>query len=134
MTSDRLKRVFERYAEDVQFQIWSNGDASRMRFVYACEYGTIWKFTPKTWWQFVTGVVRSDGGHDLVFSKALRARPRHIIKGQDNRFYSTDTRMRCVNPLDWTLQDWTNELIPRSARMSESVSRATVTPALKLTA
>jgi hypothetical protein len=50
MTSDELKKLFEHYAEDAQFQNWSKGEESPgMRFVYACEHGMIWKFTPKAW-------------------------------------------------------------------------------------
>jgi hypothetical protein len=112
MTSEALKKIFGQIAQDAQFQNWSNGEVPGMQFVYACEFGTIWKFTPKAWWLFVTRAVRNKGGHDLFLSKALRSRPRHIVKGEDNKFYSSDGRMRCVNPLDWTLLDWTNELIP----------------------
>ena len=112
MTSEALKKLFGQITQDAQFQNWSKGEAPGMQFVYACEYGMIWKFTPKAWWQFVSRAVRNDGGHDFFLSKALRSRPRHIIKGEDNKFYSSDGRMRCVNPLDWTLLDWTNELIP----------------------
>jgi hypothetical protein len=112
MTSVQLRKLFGRCAEDAQFRNWSKGEAPGMRFVYACEYGTIWKFTPKEWWQCVTRAIRNRGSHDFLLSKALRGRPRHIIKGEDNKFYSSDLAMRCVNPLDWTLQDWTNELIP----------------------
>ena len=112
MTSGEIKKLFGHYAEDAQFQNWSKDEAPGMQFVFACEYGTIWKFTPRAWWQFVTKVVRNNGGHDLVLSQALRSRPKQIVKGVDNKFYSSDDRMRCVNPLDWTLLDWTNELIP----------------------
>ena len=112
MTSAELKKLFGNYAEDAQFQNWSAAEAPGIRFVYACEYGTFWKFTPKAWWQFVTRVVRNNGRHDFFLSKAMHSRPRHIIKGEDNQFYSSDLRMRCVNPLDWTLLDWTNELTP----------------------
>jgi hypothetical protein len=98
-----------------------------MRFVYACEFGTIWKFKPKEWWQFVTRAVRNNGGHDFVLSAALRSRPRHIAKGEDNKFYSTDSRVRCVNPLDWTLLDWTNELLP-GGTATHSVERTAANP------
>ena len=98
-----------------------------MRFVYACEYGTIWKFTDKEWWQFVTRVVRNNGGHDFLLSAALRSRPRHIVKGEDNKFCSTDSRVRCVNPLDWTLLDWTNELLPGGAA-AHSVEHTAANP------
>ena len=112
MTSEELKKLFVHYAEDAQFHTWNKGEAPGMRLVYVCEYGTIWKFTPQAWWQFVTRVVRNNGRHDFFLSKAVRSRPRQIIKGKDNKFYSSDITIRCVNPLDWTLLDWTNELIP----------------------
>jgi hypothetical protein len=109
MTSEQLKKLFTYYAEETQFQNWNNG-ASEVRFVYACEYGTIWKFTPKEWWQFVRKAVGNQGNHEFLLSRALKNRPRHITKGDDRGIFSSDSRMRCVNPLDWTLQDWTNEL------------------------
>ena len=112
MTSAELKKLFGHYTDDAQFQNWSKGEDPGVQFVYACEYGTIWKFTPRAWWEVVTRAVRNNGSHDFFLSKALRSRPRHIIKGEDNAFYSSKLSMRCVNPLDWTLLDWTNELIP----------------------
>jgi hypothetical protein len=78
--------------------------------VYACEYGVIWKFTPKAWWQAVTHAIRNQGSHDFLLSNAMRSRPQHIIRGLDNVFYSSDDRMRCVNPLNWNIENWTNEL------------------------
>jgi hypothetical protein len=48
MTSEKLKKLFVRYAEEAQFQRWSKG-TPEVQFVYACEYGTIWKFTPIEW-------------------------------------------------------------------------------------
>jgi hypothetical protein len=124
MTSEGLKKLFGDYAEDARFQSWRKEEALGIQFIYACEYGTIWKFTPKEWWQLVTKVVRNNGGHDFVLSKALRSRPKHIVKGEDNKFYSSDPSMRCVNPLDWTLLDWTNELIPgrRSVRVIDQAA------------
>jgi hypothetical protein len=125
MTSKEIKRLFGHYADDARFQDWSKGEAPGMQFVYACEYGTIWKFTPKEWWQLVGKAVRSNGCHDFFISKALRSRPRHIVKGEDNKFYSSDLRMRCVNPLDWTLLDWTNELLP-GRRVAQDTEDAAV--------
>jgi hypothetical protein len=111
MTSHELKQLFTRYSEDAQFEIWNKGRVPELRFVYACENGTIWKFTPKGWWQFVTKAIRNRGGHDLLLSKAMGHRPRHIMRGADGNFYSSNIEMRCVNPLDWTVETWTNELI-----------------------
>jgi hypothetical protein len=110
MTSEELKKLFVRYSEDAQFEIWNKGRVQEVRFVYACQNGTIWKFTPKEWWQFVTKAVRNHGGHHLLLSKAMCNRPRHIIRGADNKFYSSNREMRCVNPLDWTVENWISEL------------------------
>ena len=119
MTSEALKKLVGKYVEDAQFQAWSEREEAGLQFVYACEYGTIWKFTPKAWWQFVTRAVRNNGCHDLFLSKALRRRPNHIIKDDNNKFSSSERRIRCVNPLDWTLLDWTNELTHGSIAATE---------------
>jgi hypothetical protein len=111
MTSKTLAKLFAQTAEDAQFRLWNRGRLQGVRFVYACEYGVIWKFTPKAWWQLVTKTILNQGRHDFYLSKSLRCRPRHIFKGEDNKFYSSDSHMRCVNSLDWTIADWTNELV-----------------------
>jgi hypothetical protein len=51
MTPEKLRNLFARCVEDVQFQIWNKEKLQEVRFVYACEFGVIWKFTPKAWWQ-----------------------------------------------------------------------------------
>jgi hypothetical protein len=61
--------------------------------------------------QFVRKAIRNQGNHDFLLSRALRNRPKHITKGGDRKISSSDNRVRCVNPLDWTVEDWTNELI-----------------------
>jgi hypothetical protein len=106
----QLTRVFADYAEDSRFQNWIAGVAQQFRFVYACEYGTIWKFTPKEWWQFVAKTVRNDGAYDLPLSKALGNRPRHITPGDDGRLQSSDCTVRCINLTEWNVSDWQNEL------------------------
>jgi hypothetical protein len=111
MTSEKLAKLFAEVAEDAEFRLWNQGRAQDVRFVYACEYGVIWKFTPQAWWQLVTKTILNQGRHDFYLSKSLRCRPRHIFKGEDNKFYSSDSHMRCVNSLDWTIEDWTNELV-----------------------
>jgi hypothetical protein len=110
MTSEQLTKLFAQIAENAKFQLWNKEQVREVRFVYACEYGEIWKFTPIGWWRFVGNAILSQGRHDFFLSKALRCRPKHIFKGGDNKFYSSDSRMRCVNPLDWTVENWTNEL------------------------
>lgn len=81
-----------------------------MQFIYACEYSTFWKFTPKEWWLFTTNAIRNNGFYDLPLSRALRCRPKLVQKGEDGKFHSLDIAFRCVNPLDWTVEDWKNEL------------------------
>src|ERR1700735_2676340 len=115
MTSLELGKLFAHHAEEAQFQKWNRG-APAVRFVYACEHGTIWKFTPKEWWRFVRKAIGNQGNHDFLLSRAMRSRPQYIqiestTTGGDRKISSFDTRMRCVNPLDWTVEDWTNELI-----------------------
>jgi hypothetical protein len=104
MTSEELKRLFARYSEDAQLKIWNKGGVQGLRFVYACENGTIWKFTPQEWWQFVTKAIRNHGDHDFLLTRAMCSRPRLITRGADGKFYSSDNKMRCVNPLDWTVE------------------------------
>jgi hypothetical protein len=111
MRPEELTKVFARYSEDAQFQLWTKGRLENVRFVYACENGTIWKFTPKAWWQSVTKAIRNRGCHDFGLSNAMCNRPRHIIKGANNTFYSSDNKKRCVNPLYWSIENWTEELI-----------------------
>lgn len=110
MTSKELTKLFERYVEDEQFRLWDQGSVRELRFVYACQNGSVWKFTPKAWWQFVTKAIRDKGSHNFLMSNALHRRPNHIISGSGRKFYSSDSEMRCVNPLDWTIENWTNEL------------------------
>lgn len=107
---DRPNRAFADYLEDLRFQDWSGSIEKPFRFVYACEYGTFWKFTPREWWQFVTRTVRNNGCYDLPISRALGNRPRHITTGPDGRFHSSDETVRCINLLEWTPEDWQNEL------------------------
>jgi len=109
INSIELNRLFNYHAEDAQFRQWLDG-APDVRFVYVCEFGTIWKFTPREWWQFLRKTVNNQGAHDLVLSKALRSRPRNLTLGTDRRISSTDETIRCLNPLDWTIEDWTEQL------------------------
>src|ERR1700722_9331228 len=109
MTSEELKKLFIRCVDDAQFELWSKS-TPRVRFVYACERGTIWRFTQREWWHFLTETIRNHGNHDFLFSKVMRHRPNHITEGKDHNMSSSDVRMHCVNSVDWTIEDWTNEL------------------------
>ncbi len=111
MRSLHLNKIFADYAEDARFHDWNKGRRPGLRFVYVCEYETVWRFTPKEWWLFATKAIRNHGSYDLPMSRALRRRPKRIIKGEDGKFYSSDNTLHCVNPRDWTVEDWKDELI-----------------------
>ncbi len=110
MTQNELHRTFVQYAENTGFLDWRDRHKPVFRFVYLVEYGTVWKFTPKEWWLFVTKTIQKDGAYDLPLSMALRSRPKHISRSYDGMFYSSDPTVRCVTPLNWALDDWKNEL------------------------
>jgi hypothetical protein len=110
MRSIDLTKLLELRAENVRFQNWNSQRSDRPRFIYACELGTIWKFTPMEWWQVVTKIIRNNGSHEFHLSKSTR-RPKFILKNEDGIFQSTDPTMRSVNPANWTLDDWKRELL-----------------------
>lgn len=111
MRTEQIFKILTAEVEDTRFRDWLQGQTPEWRFTYLCEYGTIWKFGPKEWWQFVKRTVRHNGVYDLPLSRARRMRPKHIFKGDDHKYYSSSKTVRCVNPLDWTVEDWKNELI-----------------------
>ena len=106
MTQEELNQILAHVAEDIRFQAWNRQQRPGVRFIYACEYATLWKFTPKEWWRFVTKTNQNGGSYDLSLSRALRGRPRQIIKDEGGKLYSSDNTTRCVNLLDWKLEDW----------------------------
>jgi hypothetical protein len=115
MTSLELRKLFAYHAEEAEYRNWSQG-AREVKSVFACEYGTIWKFTPKEWWQFVKKAIGNQGSHDFLLSRALLKRPKHIqivgtAKRGNRKIFSSDNKLRCVNPLDWTIEDWNNEMM-----------------------
>jgi hypothetical protein len=110
MTTEHIFEIFAADAEDARFRSWDQERTRDWRFIYLCEFGTIWRFGPKEWWRLVTRTIRNNGAYDLPLSRALRSRPKHISKGTDHKCYSSDDTVRCVNPLDWTVEDWKNEL------------------------
>jgi hypothetical protein len=109
MNSFELSRLFSQHAEEAQFREWFRS-VRKVRFVYACEFGTVWKFTPKEWWQLVRKAANNQGAHEFFLSKAMRSRPRTITMGSDRRISSSDETIRCVNTVDWTMEDWNAEL------------------------
>jgi hypothetical protein len=110
MTIEKILKIFAADAEDARFRDWAQGRRIQWRFVYLCEYGTIWRFESREWWRFVRRTIRNNGAYDIPLSRSLRNRPKHISKGVDDKWYSSDNTVRCVNPLDWTVEDWKNEL------------------------
>jgi hypothetical protein len=111
MTREQLTNALAAGAEDARFQDWSRGRTIAWKFVYLCEYGTIWRFGPKEWWKFVIKTIRNNGAYDLPLSTALRRRPKNIFLEEFRKCTSSETTLRCVNPLDWTVEDWKKELI-----------------------
>ena len=110
MTQVELNQILAHFAEGIGFQNWNKRQLPGVRFIYACEYTTFWKFTPKEWWRFATKTTHNGGSYDLPLSRALHGRPRQIIRGESGKLYSSDPTRRCVNLLDWTLEDWKDEL------------------------
>jgi hypothetical protein len=117
MTTDQIIKIFAADAEDARFRDWDRERTAKWRFVYLCEYGTIWRFTPKEWWRFVPRTILNNGAYDLPLSSALRSRPKHIFRNEDHKCNSSDNTVRCVNPLDWTLEDWKNELTDEAVQL-----------------
>jgi hypothetical protein len=113
MTQVELDQLLAHYAEDIRFQAWNERQRPGVCFIYAGEYATFWKFTPREWWRFVTKTTNQSGSYDLPLSRALRRRPRQILKGEGGKLYSSDHTRRFVNLLDWTLEDWKDELVGR---------------------
>jgi hypothetical protein len=110
MTTEKIIKTFAAHAEEARFRDWDQGRTIQSRFIYLCEYGTIWRFEPKEWWRLVNRTIRNNGAYDLPLSRSLRNRPKHISKGDDCKCNSSYNTVRCVNPLDWTVEDWKNEL------------------------
>jgi len=110
MTAQQLNKLFSDAAADASFQRWSEQRRPWFRLVFACEYGTIWKFTTKEWWQFATKTGRNNGSFDLPLSKAIRVHSRQVVRGSDGKISAVDESIRCVNLLEWTLADWKREV------------------------
>lgn len=110
VTSLQLHKIFADCAEDARFRDWNNGRDPEVRFVCVCEHQTFWSFTPRAWWVFVSKAIRNKGSYYLPLSRALRNRPRGVIKGEDGEFHASDDTVHCVNVLNWTVEDWKREL------------------------
>jgi len=113
MTQVELNQMLAHFADNTVFQNWNKRQLPGVRFIYASEYTTFWKFTPKEWWRFVTKTNQNGGSYDLPLSRALHGRPRQIIKGEGNILHSSDYTRRYVNLLDWKPQDWKDEFVGR---------------------
>lgn len=113
MTSTELNRIIIRYQQNLSFEDWISRQTRRPTCIYVCEFGTIWKFTSKEWWQEVIRIVQNDGEHEFTLFKALHRRPKSIREREDGSFDSINSNVRCINPKDWTLDEWKHELIDR---------------------
>ncbi len=109
MSSQELCRLFAAYAEESDFRHWSKKQKP-IKTVYAGEYGMVWKFTLKEWWQTVKAVIRNEGVHEFPVAGAMARRPKHLTFDSDGMLKCPDTMIHCVNPRDWTLPDWMHEL------------------------
>jgi len=110
MSPHALTRLLINFAEEARYRAWTQGRGSDVSVVFAHQYGTFWRFTPLEWWRFVTAVIEAKGSYDLPLSKALAARPRQIRRDPGGEFYSSDARVRCVNLIDRSLDEWKSEL------------------------
>jgi len=109
-----LTDTFARFAEDAEFSHWNEGRPPECRFVYAVQDGSVWKFTLREWWRFVTTTVRNNGKYSLPFTKRLRV---HRTKVADlENGVSHDKAIRGVSLAGWTLANWTDELCDLSGK------------------
>ena len=106
--SEPLTETFARFAEDAKFQLWNEGRTPECRLVYACQGGSVWKFTPEEWWRFVTEAIRNNGEYVLPVSKQFKRHSKRIVDVQNGVSY--DKTIHGVKLNRWTLTNWTAEL------------------------
>lgn len=111
MTAAELARLFTTCAVDAQFETWAKERKPHFHTVYLCDYGTIWKYSLKEWWQLASRAVRNNGNYELTECSALRIRPKHILVDHRGEIYCRDLTIRCVSPRNWTLDEWKAELV-----------------------
>ena len=101
--SETLTETFARFAEDAAFQRWVESRSLAFQFVYASHDDSVWKFTAEEWWRFVTRTIRNNGGFSLPVSKQVQGRSKPGPASQESL-------SRSVTLLDWSADDWKNEL------------------------
>lgn len=111
MTPSKLNKVIIQYQQNISFEQWLSRQTHPPIYVYACEFGTVWKFTSKEWWQEVIRIIHNKGEHEFPLGKALRRLPKAIRACEDGTFDATNKNIRCVHPKDWNLDDWKRELL-----------------------
>lgn len=83
--------------------------------IYVEQYGGWWSFTTKQWREWLLASIAdilSQEGYTLPDSKMLRSRPR-LAKKDDPAsrwWYSSVSTARVIQPLDWTVEQWKEEL------------------------
>jgi hypothetical protein len=111
MSSVQTNKLLSEFVERAAFERWNRTRAVEgWRYVFAYEYGAIWKFTALEWWRFVSSVVKHNGNYDLPISRALNRRPKALLKDENGKYQSSDASARCVNLRAWSLADWKREL------------------------
>lgn len=80
------------------------------RRVYATQYGVIWSFSLQEWLAFVEKTITNDGEYDLdKGGRQVATRPVALFRSARLGFESTRSDVRCVRPLDWSMEDWIDE-------------------------
>ena len=102
--AETLAQTFARYAEDAEFREWNESRPARYRLVYVHQDDNVWKFSREDWWKFVNRTIRNKGTYSLPLSKHL---PNGLKKSMDS---CESNAVRNVHLLDWTLDDWKDEL------------------------
>src|SRR5450432_2220586 len=106
--SETLTETFARFAEDAEFQQWSEGRTVNCRFVYVSQHSTVWKFTLEEWWRVVTRATHSNGEYNLPLTKQLQGRSRKIADRENG--VPCNGTIRFVNLNRWALTNWADEL------------------------
>ena len=106
--SETLTQTFARFAEDAEFQQWSEGRTVKGRFVYVSQERTVWKFTLEEWWRVVSRATRSNGKYNLPLTKQLQGRSKKIADVENG--VPCNNTIRFVNLNRWALTNWADEL------------------------
>lgn len=81
--------------------------------VYVQQFGAFWLLPMAEWIKIVRQGLDVDhfGGYDLPEEFALRGQPKKIGKMRgESRYYTKTNDIKLVQPLDWGIQDWIDEV------------------------